>query len=297
MECGRTALSTEERGGRPRSRPEVVDERFLDTKIARDLINRINRHELTLGVLVTEHLWPDMMPLLKEARLDYVIIDCEHGSHSDEAVAQACTSGRQVGFPVLVRPISTNYSIVRRAIDMGPCGLMLPCVDHPHQLDEVRDAIWMPPRGRRRPGGPGMKWISSSQYAAVRAEFEEDFVVLPQIESKIGLTNLDAIARHEITTAMAVGPFDLSAELGCCFDPNAPQLLEALASIRQAATAVHKNMWIIGDGPALQKRGYTFMGVGEPVRMMKFAVNKVVEQMHGNVPASPGPASEAISVP
>jgi len=26
-------------------------------------------------------------------------------------------------------------------------------------------------------------------------------------------------------------------------------------------------------------------------------VNKVVEQMHGNVPASPGPASEAISVP
>ena len=100
----------------------------------------------------------------------------------------------------------------------------------------------MPPCGRRRPGGPGNAWVSNVQYETWRKEVEDDFIVLPQIESKQDLANLDAIARHEVTTAMALGPYDLSTELGCCYNPNAPQLINALAAIRKAATAVNKNM-------------------------------------------------------
>ena len=83
----------------------------------------------------------------------YLIADQEHGVHGDTLVAQVCALGRQVGFPVLIRPIDTETSTIRRAIDRGPCGLLLPTVESATQLDRVRDSIWMPPRGKCVPGG------------------------------------------------------------------------------------------------------------------------------------------------
>ena len=71
----------------------------------------------------------------------YLIADQEHGVNSDTQVAQVCALGRQVGFPVLIRPIDTETSTIRRAIDRGPCGLLLPTVESATQLDRVRDGI------------------------------------------------------------------------------------------------------------------------------------------------------------
>ena len=98
-------------------------------------------------------LWPQLVEFLQKAGIDYLIADQEHGVHGDTLVAQVCALGRQVGFPVLIRPIDTETSTIRRAIDRGPCGLLLPTVESATQLDRVRDSIWMPPRGKRVPGG------------------------------------------------------------------------------------------------------------------------------------------------
>ena len=107
---------------------------------AADLIERINSDRITTGVLVTDHLWPRLIEICKLAGLDYAIIDCEHGPHDDTTIAQACAVGRMLNFPVLIRPISYAYDQVRRAIDLGPCGLMIPSVESVEQLDIVRDA-------------------------------------------------------------------------------------------------------------------------------------------------------------
>lgn len=56
--------------------------------------------------------------------------------------------------------------------------------------------------------------------ATWKSEFEDDLVILPQIESIVGLENVNAIARHPLTTAIAIGPYDLSADLGVCWRPT-----------------------------------------------------------------------------
>ena len=68
--------------------------------------------------------------------------------------------------------------------------------------------------GKTRPGGPGNYWEGDFRYETWKAGVEDDFIVLPQIESRAGLERLDKIAAHQITTAMAIGPYDLSMELG-----------------------------------------------------------------------------------
>lgn len=228
------------------------------------LTERIRNEQLTTGVLITDHLWPRLIEICKLAGLDYAIVDCEHGPHDATTIAEACAVGRMLDFPVLIRPISYEYDQVRRAIDMGPCGLMIPSVETPAQLDIVRDAVLLPPRGRRRPGGWGNHWLNNVQYETWKTEFEQHLVILPQIETRTGLANVEAIAAHELVTAIAVGPYDLSAELGCCWNPADERLQTALAQIRAAGRNAGKNMWMIGDGPALARQGYTLLCIAEP---------------------------------
>ena len=218
---------------------------------------------------MTFHLWQGLVEIIRNAGYDYMIVDMEHGAHSDELVADVCATGRLIEFPVIVRPISHEYPIIRRAIDLGPCGLLLPCVESAQVLDAVRESIYMPPRGKRRPGGPGNRWVKDYQYTTWRREVEEPFIVMPQIESNLGLKNVSAIAAHEITTAMAVGPYDLSAELGLCWKPDHPRFLEAIDTIRSAAMEAGKKMWMIGDAKTSAQRGFTFLCIGEPIAILE----------------------------
>src|SRR5690349_2724071 len=96
---------------------------------AAELKRRIVSGEMTTGILVTDHLWPQVVEIARQAGLDYIIIDCEHQPHSAELVALTCMTGRLAGFPVLIRPSQTSEPAVRAALDLGPCGLLLPCVE------------------------------------------------------------------------------------------------------------------------------------------------------------------------
>jgi 2-keto-3-deoxy-L-rhamnonate aldolase RhmA len=248
-------------------------------KSAQILREKINSNKLTLGVLCTYHFWFDLIEIAWRAGLDYLIIDTEHMAPSDQLLSEACPLGRLIDFPVLIRPAETEAHLVRLAADKGPCGLLLPYVTSAATLDEARHGLYMPPRGKRRPGGPGNRWVSSYDYTSWRDEQENDFIILPQIESAEGLKNAREIASHQLTTAVAIGPYDLSASLGVCWKPEDPKLQAAIQQIRDAGRAAGKNMWMIGDGPTLIKRGYTFICFAEPVSLMEATIKNQVSAM------------------
>ncbi len=247
-------------------------------KSAALLKQKINGAVPDVGVNCTFHFWPGLVELAMTAGLDYLIIDLEHLSHDAEMVADACATGRRENFPILVRPPSAEFSTVRLALDLGPCGLLVPYVQGPDTMNEIRQAAHMKPRGRRRPGGPGNFWVKDYNYATWKTEFEDDLIILPQIESKIGLENVDAIARDPLTTAIAIGPYDLSADLGVCWQPDAPELVNAIDRIRQAGRAAGKNMWMIGDGPSLTKQGFNFLCLTEPVMLLAATLEQLTKR-------------------
>lgn len=246
---------------------------------ARRLREKIDRRELTTGLLVTDHLWIDLIEIAMRSEIDYLIVDMEHGSAATELVAEVCAAGRRAKFPVLLRPRSNDYVAIRLAVDLGPCGFLLACVETAADLDVVRDGLFLPPRGRRRPGGPGNRWVSDFSGATWRKDFEENFIVLPQIETRVGLENVAAIAAHELTTAMAIGPYDLSLDLGVFAKTESGDLAAALATIRSAAQAAGKATWMIGnDAAALARDGWRFLCIGEPSWILMAALREKVAQ-------------------
>lgn len=251
-------------------------------KSARILREKIDSERITVGALATFHFWPGLVDSAIRAGLDYLIIDLEHLTHDPEAVATACTMGRLAEFPVLIRPPAAEVTRLRLAMDLGPCGLLVPYVESLETMAAIEQAVRMPPRGKRRPGGVGNHWVSDVNYATWRAQVEDDFIVLPQIESRRGLEAVDDIAAHELTTAIAIGPYDLSADLGVCWDGDAPALAQAKQRIREAGRKVGKNMWMIGDGAALVREGFTFLCVGEPVMAMEGALRQAGAAARGN---------------
>jgi 2-keto-3-deoxy-L-rhamnonate aldolase RhmA len=241
-------------------------------KSAEILRRKIQNNELILGAIATMHFWPGLVEITRAAGLDYLIIDAEHTAWDEEQVTAACAIGRMVDFPVLIRPSETRGRLVRMAADKGVCGLLLPFVESAAVLDEVRDALYMPPRGRRRTGGPVLRWVSSYQYESMRQSLEDPLIILPQIESRNGLANVDEIARHQLTTAVAVGPYDLSANLGVCWEPDSPELQQAIERVQAAARAAGKRMWMVGDSAEFIQRGFNFLCIADPVDLCEQAM-------------------------
>ena len=137
----------------------------------------------------------------------------------------------------------------------------------------------MPPRGRRRPGGMGNYWMSDFQYETWKAEFEDHFIVIPQIESQSGVDNATSIAAHPLVTALGLGPYDLSADLGCCWNPEHEEFLAALDQVKAAADGVGKKVWAGCDAPALRAKGYTFLWVGTATSVLTNALREIVEEV------------------
>ena len=65
---------------------------------------------------------------------------------------------------------------------------MLPWVERDEQLDQVEQALFVPPKGRRGPGGTSVMAARSFDRQGW-AEIEESLFVMMQVESPAGLAN------------------------------------------------------------------------------------------------------------
>ncbi len=247
-------------------------------KSAQILRQKMASGQPVIGMLCTNHFWLQFIELAMSAGLDYIIIDLEHQNHDAQMVSDACMVGRLTNFPILIRPARTDRESIRLAVDAGACGLLCPMVESVEQMNEIQQGVYMPPRGERRPGGFGNQWVSNFNYPTWKQEVEDDFIVWPQIESPKGLDNSEAIAKHPLTTALAIGPYDLSARLGCCWNPEDDRLVNAKARLKKSADAAGKLLWMIGDGPTSIKQGYRLLCVAEPFYLLKASVAKVVSE-------------------
>ncbi len=228
--------------------------------------------------MATDHVWPQLVEICQRGGLDYLVVDREHGPHSDELIAQVCQVARLADFPVLMRTVSCETSELRRAPDLGPCGVILPGVETTEQLDGARDALFMPPCGKRRPGGLGNHWLSDLNYETWRDEFKAHFIVIPQIETQRGVGNAASIAAHPLTTSLGLGPYELSADLGCCWQPEYPDHRQAIVSVRAVAADAGKKLWMYSSGKSSDEAD-TFFWVGEVSGVLQQSFFRLVGQL------------------
>jgi len=171
--------------------------------------------------------------VLAGAGFEWLVIDQEH-----TAIDIACAKMQMIaiqarGVEALVRVPALEESWIKRALDCGAQGIIVPMINS--AADAARAVAWSyyPPKGRRGVGlhraqgyGPGF-----SDYVK---RLDEGIVVIAQIEHVDGVRKIDEILGVEGIDGIMIGPYDLSASMGYAGDFKRPQLIEALANVSKS---------------------------------------------------------------
>jgi 2-keto-3-deoxy-L-rhamnonate aldolase RhmA len=207
--------------------------------LASSLKAKVRQKQMTLGALLTMDFWPGYLEIFKSEGMDFVILDMEHSSASLRQAEELCRTARLLELPLLLRPEFALYHLMRKYLDMGPAGFMVPWIERQEQIDALRDAVFLPPKGRRGPGGPST-FANRSLDREGWDEIESALFLMPQFESPAGIRNLESLVSHEWIDATMLGPYDLSVNLGRCSQTDHPEVVAAIDQVRLESDKVGK---------------------------------------------------------
>lgn len=224
---------------------------------------RLREGELLVGTLATLPA-PEISEVLAGLLFDWLFIDTEHGSFGS-LEAQALLQAAGSCCPCLVRVPAGQEVWIKKALDIGAAGVIVPQVNSVEQAERVVRLCKYPPEGIRGVGiarahGYGLQFQEYVDTA------NEAVSIVIQVEHADALENLDAIVSVPGIDAVLIGPYDLSASLGKMGEVTHPEVQEAIAHIREACLAAGVRLGAFGvDAAAVQpfiEQGFTLIAVG-----------------------------------
>lgn len=216
---------------------------------------------MKLGTILTiDH--PVVVEIAGLAGFDWLWIDGEHGRFNEQAAALACAVNAG-GPPAFVRVPDRSATAIKRFLDTGCNGIILPQVSSAAEVDEIARAALYPPRGERSVGiaraqGYGARFVESME--------RQEYAIVVQIETASGVRNAEAIVTHEAVDAVIIGPYDLSGSLGAPGQIDSPQVLESIAKVQTLCKRAGKPCGIFAANAEKAKlyseAGFNLIAVG-----------------------------------
>jgi 4-hydroxy-2-oxoheptanedioate aldolase len=148
------------------------------------------------------------------AGYDFVMIDHEHGPGTLADGLATLRAVRQTPCTALMRVPWNDPVYIKRALDLGVEGVMVPSIDTPEQASAAVAACLYPPRGVR---GAAYGQIRASGYGTAKdyvSRADEELVLVLQIESARAVEAVPDIAKVPGIDALFLGPYDLSGSIG-----------------------------------------------------------------------------------
>jgi 4-hydroxy-2-oxoheptanedioate aldolase len=209
--------------------------------------------------------------ILSDAGFDWLLLDTEHAPNELPMVhsqLQAAATG--TAHPV-VRPAWNDQVIIKRLLDVGTQSLLIPYIETEEEARRAVASTRYPPQGVRGFASQSR----ASRFARIKeyyARASEEICVLLQVETKLGLENLEKIAGVEGVDGVFVGPGDLSAALGYLGQPGHPEVVKVIDDAVRRIKACGKAPGILtGDVKLAQhfiEIGCLFTAVGSDLGVL-----------------------------
>jgi 2-dehydro-3-deoxyglucarate aldolase len=178
---------------------------------------------------------PSVAEIMGQAGYDWIAVDLEHGSVSVDQLPDLFRALELGGTLPLARVAQGATKDVKQALDAGAGGVIAPMIESAAQLIAIRDACRWPPAGRRGVGFSRAN-LFGKRFDSYREEAQAPLLVA-MIEHVKAIDSLQQIVSVEGLDALMIGPYDLSASMGCAGQFDHPQFKAALLQIRAEAEA------------------------------------------------------------
>jgi 4-hydroxy-2-oxoheptanedioate aldolase len=220
--------------------------------------------------------------VLARMGFDWLTLDLEHSAIDWSQAATIIAAVADAGCVPLVRVPEGDHYCIKRALDAGAWGIVVPMVNTVQQATAAIAAAKYPPLGDRSVGG-GMHSLS---FAAGVGEYYErandEVIVILQTESPTGVANADEIYRLPGCDAIFVGPVDLrfnmrSADGGRPTDAEHEAMIQRVIHVGREAgmpTGIH----VLTPADALRRaeQGMQFIAIGSELRMLTVAAQEII---------------------
>lgn len=242
---------------------------------------KLRRGEVIVGgMVIVPH--PAIVEVLALAGFDFAMMDAEHGPYDVpimENMVRACDACDIL--PAARVPINEPQAM----LPWLDTGLMAVQAPHCTTTDDVRklvEGVRYTPLGARGVGVARAAAYGTVSTADVAARWNEEILVVVQIEDKEAAANLDAMLAVEGTDVFAIGLADLSSSMGKAGNPNDPQVQDLVSGMLKAIHAADKWSSVSAGSPQGCRR-YVEQGVqifkfGD-ARMLYQQAKRIIDEM------------------
>jgi 4-hydroxy-2-oxoheptanedioate aldolase len=216
-----------------------------------------------LGVL-SNSSDPTVAELCGFSGLDFYMIDGEHSPVTTSQVQEIVRACEVSNITPLARIRSNDPKLILQYLDAGVMGVMMPGIRTAAEVEAFVRAVKYPPLGNR-----GLGPVRSAEYllgSMNQGEYvafaNEQTLVLPQIEDKEAVENLDEILQVGGVDGFVIGPRDLAMSMGYHDGPGHEEVKRTIGSvvekIRAAGLVVGTTAASGDQARALVDRGVLF---------------------------------------
>jgi 4-hydroxy-2-oxoheptanedioate aldolase len=223
---------------------------------------------------------PAVAEVSTKSDYDFAVIDTEHASTTTETVENMIRAIEAAGNTVPLARVAWNDPVrIKRLLDTGVAGLMIPMVENREEASEAVEAMRYPPAGSRGiAASRGSGYELTPEYVA-RAN--DDLVTVVQIETERGVKNATEIASVSGVDALFVGPADLSGSLGIFGQFDSEPFADAITQVIEAGDEVEKPVGTLATNEMEIERwhdaGFDFLITGTDIGHLRSGGKRAIE--------------------
>ena len=247
-----------------------------------------SRGGLKVGHYVGEFVTPGIGHILAGAGCEYVFLDMEHSGFSYETIGRAVRFLEAADIPAMVRVPGNSRQMICRALDVGAEGIVLPMLGSADEARAALDVIKYTPRGGRGValGIAHDKYRTGAVNEALAAANNKT-VLVPLIESRAGVDNIDSIAAVEGVDLLWIGHFDLSCDLGIPGQFDHPDFVAAISAVMKAGqkhnTPIGRMTMDPMDAARLVGEGCEFIAMNGDLWLLQSALKQQIDTLKANI--------------
>jgi 4-hydroxy-2-oxoheptanedioate aldolase len=238
--------------------------------------------QAVLGV-ISNSTDPTIAEICGFSGLDYYMIDGEHGPVTTAQVQDIVRACELSGTTPLARIRSNDPKLILQYMDAGVMGVMMPGIKTADEVRALVAAIKYPPQGERGLGPVrAADYLLGSMNQGEYVRFaNEQTLVLPQIEDKEAVDNLDEMLTIDGVDGFVIGPRDLAMSMGYYDGPGHDEVKKTIAGvvekIKKAGKVVGTTAANGDQAKALVDRGVLFC-LNSVAGMLKASVSEFMKK-------------------
>jgi 2-keto-3-deoxy-L-rhamnonate aldolase RhmA len=251
------------------------------------LKKKLQKREITIGSWVTlGHT--SIAEVMAKAGFEWLVVDMEHSVITLDIAQQLIQVIEGCSVVPLVRVGENNANIIKRAMDAGAYGVIVPMINTKEQAEAAVKAVKYPPFGTR---GVGLARAQDygDKFNEYAATVNAESIVIAQVEHIDAVNNLESILSVEGIDGCIIGPYDLSGSLGVPGNFEHPDVLAALKKVEQTCKKrrVALGMHVIQPDYRLVieqvARGYSFIGFSLDILFLGNSCRQQLKAVYENI--------------